>query len=332
MSIKCLFRLATALGLFLVSLVFFPLVAGAAKPLVVVSIVPQQTFVQRLAGDLVEVAVMVPPGASPATYEPRPRQMADLSRAEVYFAIGVPFEAAWLPRFTAANPRMRIVHTDAGVPKRQMGGHAEHGGHGHVCQGHDHGHGHSEGHGHAEEHHEGHGHAEDRHEGHGHDHDGDDPHIWLAPELVKIQAATIAQTLAELDPSNAKIYAANLTSVQAELDALNVELAATLAPAKGREFMVFHPAWGYFADAYGLIEVAIEHEGKEPGPAELQKLIDRARGKGIQAIFVQPQFSRRAAETIAREIGAQVVVADPLAADWAVNLRQVAESFAAAAR
>ena len=142
----------------------------------------------------------------------------------------------------------------------------------------------------------------------------------------------MARVLAELDPANAEVYAANLTSLQAELDALNVELAATLAPAKGREFMVFHPAWGYFADAYGLIEVAIEHEGKEPGPAELQKLIDRARGKGIQAIFVQPQFSRRAAETIAREIGAQVVVADPLAADWAVNLRQVAESFAAAAR
>jgi zinc transport system substrate-binding protein len=140
-------------------------------------------------------------------------------------------------------------------------------------------------------------------------------------------AAALAQTLARLDPAHTGRYAANLAGLAAELDALDRELAATLAPLRGRRFLVFHPAWGYFAHAYGLEQVAVERGGKEPGPKALAALADDARRSGIRTVFVQPQFSQRTAETLAAAIGGRVVAVDPLAKDYPASLRAAARAL-----
>lgn len=268
---------------------------AAADPIpVFVSILPQKYFVQQIGGDRVEVQVMVRPGASPATYEPRPRQMAQLSEARIYFAVGVPFESAWLEKIAAANPRMTVIHTEHGIRKIPMAIHDHDGG---------------------------------REEG---EHGILDPHIWLSPPLVKIQARAIMTALQAADPPNQAFYEAGCERFMAAVDALDSRIKTLLAPERGLRFMVFHPAWGYFAEAYGLRQVPIEIEGKAPKPAELKALIDHARHAGIRAIFVQPQFSTKSADIIAAEIGARVIVADPLAEDWPVNLEAVADKFKAA--
>ncbi len=292
----------------LFALILAPLsgaLAGDALP-VFVSILPQQYFVQQIGGEHVDVQVMVAPGASPATYEPKPRQMAALSRTRLYFAIGVPFETAWMDKIAAANPAMLVVHTEQGIRKRPMAEHPHEDGHD----------------GNADQHPE-----ESRH--------GQgilDPHIWLSPPLVKLQAATIMKALVAADPAHAADYERNGRRFQAAIDALDRDLKKTFAGQEGRRFMVFHPSWGYFAAAYGLVQVPIELEGKDPKPAQLQALIQYARRHHIKVIFVQPQFSRRSAAIVAAEIGGRVVPADPLALNWMENLRQVAEAFAAALR
>ena len=268
-----------------------------ARPLrAFVSILPQKFFVEKIGGDLVDVAVMVEPGANPHTYEPKPKQMVALAKTSVYFAIGVPFETVWLAKIAGTNPNMLVVHTEAGIPKILMKVHQQEGSpreHGHAGI--------------------------------------NDPHVWLSPPLVMILAGNILEALLRLDPTHGSVYEKNHTSFMKELLGLDKEIRAALrGKGKNVEFVVFHPAWGYFAQTYGLEQVPVEIEGKEPKPAELQYLIQYARERGIKVVFVQPQFSSLAAQAIAKSIGGQIVFVDPLAADWATNLRQVALTFKAA--
>ncbi len=268
---------------------------------VFVSIAPQKHFVQKIGGTLVNVSILVPAGADPHTYEPKPRQMVELSKSALYFAVGVDFEKAWLKKIAATHPRMRIVRTDEGIAKIPM----------------------------TDQHrHEGNIHRHDKKTQH---HDGaPDPHVWLAPAPVKVQAAHILKALVEADPKNRLPYTAGYDAFLKELDTLDGELKALFAGRKGEQFMVFHPAWGYFAEAYGLQQAPVEVEGKEPKAAQLQALIRRARERGVKVIFVQPQLSAKSAEMVAREIGGQVVRVDPLAENWDANMREVARKFRAA--
>ncbi|WP_045220899.1 metal ABC transporter solute-binding protein, Zn/Mn family [Desulfonatronum thioautotrophicum] len=321
---------------------------GSAQPFeLFVSIAPQKQFVERIGGELVNVSVMVPPGASPHVYEPRPAQMRLLSQAKIYFAIGVEFEKTLLPKISALNPDLKIVHTEAGIEKLPMIPHHHHDhdhGHGHDHEhgdehehehghghnhghGHGHNHGHEHGHGHGHEHGHDHGHGHGQNHGHGHEHGGLDTHVWLAPELVRIQAAHILAALTELDGAHAAVYEANYTAFMAEIDALDADIRQTLAGHEGAAFMVFHPAWGYFARQYGLEQIPVEIEGKEPRAQDLQQLIQRALEGDIRVVFVSPQFSTRSAETIARAINGQIVAIDPLAEDWLKNMRAVAGKF-----
>jgi zinc transport system substrate-binding protein len=270
----------------------------AAEPLAVaVSILPQKYFVERIGGDAVRVTVMVPPGADPHGYEPRPRQLTELSTSRLYLAIGVDFERAWLKRLRAANPRLTVVRTDDGVPKRPM---APGAGHAHAVGGHRHGSGEP------------------------------DPHVWLNPTLVKILCGNILRALVASDPGNRTAYEERCARFLEDVEALDAELKAVFADRQGTRFIVLHPAWGYFADAYGLEQIAIEIEGKEPKPAQLRDLIRKARELGITAVFVQPQFSAKTAELVAREIGGQVIAADDLAENWPENLRATARRLRAA--
>jgi zinc transport system substrate-binding protein len=287
--------------LFLLMLLPVPVVAEALR--VFVSVPPQKTFVEKVGGEHVEVHAMVPPGHNPGTYDPSPQQVAALARTHLYLRVGVPFESAWMERIRSANPDMRVVDGRQGMDLR-------------VLERHHHGDAH------------GHDHGDDPH---GH-HRAPDPHVWTSPPRVKQMARTIRDALAGLDPAHAADFERNYEVFAAELDALDRDIRARLAGLPNRRFMVFHPAWGYFADTYGLTQVPIEHEGKQPGARALAELIEMARADDIRVVFVQPQFDRRNAEQIARAIGGRVVAIDPLAADYTDNLRQAAAAIAQALR
>jgi len=261
---------------------------------VVVSILPQKTFVKKIAGDLVDVTVMVAPGSSPATYEPKPSQMKKITKAQIYFSIGVPFEKAWLPRFKAQNPNMLLYDTSKGIKKLPM-----------------------------QEHHHNH---------HQHSSSTLDPHIWLSPTLVKIQAKNIADALKKIDPNHKTDYENNFNKFEQEIDELNRRLLKILKPCQGKAMMVFHPSWGYFAKEYSLEQIPIEVEGKELKSKELVKIIHEAKEEGVKIVFVQPQFSKRTAKVIATLIGAKIVEADPVATNWAENLIQIAKNICKANR
>lgn len=276
-------------------------VRGEEGVFVYVSILPQKYFIEKIGGDLVHVSVMALPGASPAVYEPKPDQMKALSKADIYYTIGVPFEGAWLKKIAASNRRMLIVHTEEGIEKRLLEVHHENG----------------------EDSEE----PEHREEGR-RDHALKDPHIWLSPPLVMLQARTILKALQEADPVNRSAYEANYSGFMFELIDLDAEIRDIFWGMKNRTpFMVFHPSWGYFADAYGLKQIPIEVEGKQPKPAELKALVQLARKEGIKVIFAQPQFSAKSARIVAEAIDGQVLFADPLAEDWENNLRRQALTF-----
>jgi zinc transport system substrate-binding protein len=158
--------------------------------------------------------------------------------------------------------------------------------------------------------------------------DETDPHIWTSPVLVKQMTKAIVEKLVALDPSRRSEYQDNQNAFVQELDELDQEIQKLLKPFHGRKFLVFHPAWGYFADQYGLIQVAIEHEGKEPNAKALARLIDQAKKERIKIVFVQPQVNMRLAKKVAQAIGGNVITVDPLASDYIDNLRYVAEQFA----
>lgn len=256
---------------------------------VVVSILPQRYFVERIGGEYVNVNVMVEPGSSPATYEPKPEQLKALSQAVAYFSIGVPFENVWLERIAAINPDMMMVDTIADIVRMPMRTHHLHGEEAEI----------------------------EENEG------APDPHVWLSPELVKLQAQTIYVALAQLDPIHSDSYAANLEIFIADIDDLEEEITVALSGLKSRKFMVFHPAWGYFAADFGLEQIAVEVGGQEPSAQELAQLIESAKEAGITIVFAQPEFSTQDAQTIAEEIDGEVLLISPLALDWLENLRTV---------
>ena len=276
----------------------------AGKPIpVFVSIPPQKYFVEKIGGSFVQVSVMVPPGANPHIYELRPSQMTALSKSKIYVAIGITFETVWLPKFADLNPMMRIVHCDKGIDKMAMVGHHPEEGKGLGDEG-------------------------KGKKAHGEEPAGTpDPHVWTAPPEVRIIARNIQEALAEIDPSNSSIYQSNLDTFLKEIDKLETDLMEIFKDKKGLQFMVYHPAWGYFARAYGLEQVPVELEGKEPKPEQLKALITQAKQDGVKVIFVQPQFSMKSAETLARAIGGQVIAADNLREDWEKNLRVQAQKF-----
>ncbi|MEW5725545.1 MAG: zinc ABC transporter substrate-binding protein [Thermodesulfobacteriota bacterium] len=282
------------LSLFLVLGGVAPAAAGPMK--VFVTIPPQKYFVEKIGGGLVDVSVLVRPGTDPHHFEPKPREMTELARAKVYFAIGLAFEEAWLDRLAAANPALKIVRTDEGIEKMPM----------------------------TEEDHHDEGHDE------GHEEGSLDPHVWTSPRQVMVLARNILAGLIEADPGNRAAYEAGYQSFLAELEVLDADLREVFRDRAGMKFLVFHPAWGYLARDYGLVQIPVEIEGKEPKPAQLKSLIELARRERIKVVFVQPQVSARSAELIAREIGGQVLTADPLAEDWGRNLRERAEKFRAA--
>ena len=265
----------------------------------VVSILPQQTFLKAIAGDKVNISLMVQPGNSPHTYEPKPSQMIDISKADLYFAIDVEFEQVWLPKFRDLNPNMQIIDLADNITKMQMK---------QACE---------------EEAHDEHGHHDED------EHKGADPHIWTAPANVKIIAQNIYTALIKNDPDNTEYYKRNLEIFLASIDETDRQISHILSSlTDSRRFMVFHPSWGYFAKAYNLEQIAVEVEGKEPKPKALIHLLKEAKEEKVHAIFTQPEFSDTVAKIIAKELQIPVVKVSPLAPNWSENLIKIANTIA----
>jgi zinc transport system substrate-binding protein len=256
-----------------------------------VSILPQKQLVERIGGARVQIETLVNPGQNPHSFAPSPKQLARLAKAEVFFAAGVEFEKALLPKIRSSMGRLAIVDACKGLPELRV-----------------------------------------EHEADGdHDEHGElDPHVWLNPLNLMIQARTVRDALSELDPAGASQYEANCSQFIGELQETHEAIQKTLAPLKGSTIFVYHPAFGHFANAYGLKQEAVETGGKNPGPKHLANLIQQARAEGVKVIFVQPQFDKASAQAIAKAIGGAVVPLDPLAEDTIGNLKDMAEKIAAA--
>lgn len=272
---------------------------------VTVSIVPQKYFVEKIAKDKVKVNVMVKPGFSPAIYEPKVSQMRELTKSSLYFSTGVAFETVWLEKFKNANKNMIVIDTANGIVKLAM----------------------------AEHNHEIENHKEEKDNHHNehkdeHMHEGLDPHIWLDPILVKIQAKNIYDALVKYDSKNSEFYKINYENFLVELDNLNAKIENILKPHEHKEFMVFHPSWGYFAKRYHLEQLAIEVQGKEPKPNELVEIMEDAKKHNIKIIFVSPQFSQKSAKTISKNLNATVAVINPLSQNWEEELLKSAQKIA----
>ncbi|NLB54242.1 MAG: zinc ABC transporter solute-binding protein [Lentisphaerae bacterium] len=279
-------RFTTVVVLFFLSLFVSKLYAE--KFFVCVSIPPQKELVSRIAGDEVEVFVLLPAGKSPETFVPTPGDLAKIAKARVLVTIGVPFEETLLPSLTSIGRNLVHVNTAKKIDRKPI----------------------------------------ERHTTSRQISDHPDPHIWLSPALLKKQAALIASSLADIAPDRAELYSHNLALFNEELEALKEEIESMLAEHKGKSFYVFHPSFGYFADEFGLVQIPIETGGKTPNPKDLAILTKAAKRDMIKTVFVQPQFDPRAAGIIADATGADLEVLDPLSEHLFKNLEDIARKIA----
>ena len=256
-----------------------------------VSIGPHLDFCRQIGGNRVSAQLLLPPGKSPGTYAPTPQQIQKLSQAQLFFKVGLPFEKVLLKKIKALSKHPQIIDTQAGIILQPM----------------------SDGH-------------FNKSQTSPHDHHHLDPHSWLDPRLALKQATTIYAALCHLDPEGKELYWNNLNSLKEKLQALHKKLTTTLAPLADSTIFVYHPAFGYFARAYSLYQLAVEIEGKRPKAKELTKFIKKARQEKARVIFVQPQFDQKSARKIADSLNCAVIPLDPLAQNYCANLNHIGET------
>ncbi len=256
-----------------------------------VTIEPQRYFLDRIVGNAFAINTLVPVGTSPETYEPAPSVMVNMGKSEIYFMVGdLGFERAWSQRLAENNPEVLIVNCSDGVER--MEGHEHH---------------HDEG---------------DAH--HHHHHDGMDPHVWSSPKAVKLFTRNMLEAVVNADPGNEEMYRENYRELLGTIERTDSTVQTLLSNAKGRSFIIYHPALGYFARDYGLSQLSIEFEGKNPSPSQIKELVDIARAEKVNTIFVQMGFDKKNAEVIAQEINGEIFVIDPLAYEWDEELIRIA--------
>lgn len=299
------------------------LVCGFAKPLVSVSVPPQKHFVEKIAANTLDINVIIPAGVDEHNFDFKPATMQRLEKSDIYFTIGLEFERVFADKFQSNFANLQVI--DTGKDLRNLAT-----SHTHSKDDHDEHHNHA---GHDDHDHDEHAQGKDEHHAHKHSnshetHGASDPHIWLDPILVKIQASTIAKALIAKYPQNKALYEANLIKFQAELDALNAEISALFEKSKNKKFIIYHPSLGYFAARYHLVQIPVEIEGKEPKTKDLQRLMSVAKKEKIKTIFVQKGFSQNAAKSLAKELKASVVELNHLSDDYSKNLLEIAKKIA----
>ena len=269
---------------------------------ITVTILPQSEFVEKVGGDQISTIVLVPPGANPHTYEPTPSQMEQIAQADMYAKVGTPieFELTWMEKIIETNPNMLIIDCSQGIDLIDM-----------ISPNHEY--------------------PDDTLE-HIEESLGKDPHIWLSPKNAITMVENIYQGIITIDPNNKEYYSKNKQTYIQELKDIDTELNDTFSDLPTKKFLVYHPSWGYLAHDYGLEQIPIEKEGKEPTPEGITHLIDQAKRDGITVIFATPEFETRTAQTVAEEIGGSVVLISPLEKEYITNLRQISIEIAKSLR
>lgn len=260
------------------------------KPTVYVSIEPLRYFAEQIAGEDWEVLTMVPKGSSPETYDPTPRQLMQLARSRVFFSVGyLGFEQQWIPRMKENAPDTEFCMTSEGIT---------------YLEGHHH-------------HHEEGEHVEE---------EGKEPHVWTTPSNALVMARRIAEWFCKADPSQEESYRLRLAELEEQIRQTDGEIRQLLKDGQ-RWFVIYHPSLTYFAKDYGLEQLCIEEDGKEPSPARLKYLVEECRHHQVHTIFIQQEFNTQNAQIIARETGAQLVVINPLSYHWHEELLKIARSL-----
>lgn len=263
---------------------------------VVVTIFPQKEMVNAIGGEYVEVSVMVPAGESPHSYEPTPEQIINVAQSSAYFTVGsgVEFELTHIDTIQEQNPELKIYDCSNNIDVISFDQHYG---------------------------------KENYHENQESDIGGTDPHVWTAPPNYKKMADVVLDGLVEIDSDHQQQYNQNFQEYMLKIDSLHENISKMLSPHEEKKFMVYHPSWGYFGDTYHLEQIAIEDEGKQPGPAGIATIIDQAKNERISVIFVSPQFDTSSAETIAEQINGEVVSVNPLMTDYRETIQTLAETL-----
>lgn len=258
--------------------------------IITVSISPLKYFVEAVGGNDFTVNVMVPPGASPHTYEPMPGQVIALSKSVAYISVGyLGFELTWLDRFFEVNSKMKKLSLADNQDLIR---------------------------------------SEESPEGAGdHDHEGVDPHFWISPSSAKLIAGSVRDLLKELNPEHSEMYETNYKSLITKIEEIDIQAGKMFKDVINRSFMIFHPALSYLARDYDLRQIPVEYEGKEPSPSQMKKIIDLGRSENTKVIFVQKEFDRKYADEVALEIGAKVVVIDPMSENWPESVLSILDAL-----
>ncbi len=259
------------------------------KPIVFVSILPQKFIVKKIAGDFLSVFVMVQPKFSPATYSPTPKQMNLLTKADLFFGIGVPFEKSWLPKIASQNPNLEVIDVSKNIKKRAVDTFLN---------------------------------RKKQKE--------DDPHIWLSLKLMKQQSRFILKVLSEKYPDKKSYFEENEKKLEKEFDKVELSVKNLFKNVKNREFLVFHPSFGYFADEFGLKQIPVESEGKLPGGKLMSEIIKYAKSHKIKTVVIQQQFAKRPAQVIADSVGGKILQLNPLSEDYIKNIKLMAKKLSEA--
>jgi zinc transport system substrate-binding protein len=248
-----------------------------------VSILPQKYFVEQIAGDKIDVQVMIPPGANPVSYDPSPRQLQKLSQSHAYLKIGyLAFENVWLPKMKSTNKDMEVWDQSLNVDLIKT--HSHH---------------------------------------HGHHKRGIDPHIWTSPKSVKKQVKLIYRKIVKLDKEDSVFYRKNYHNFLNRIDSLDVFIEKKFDGIEDRSFMIFHPSLSYLSRDYKLNQIPIEIEGKEPSPSKLKEIIDKAKQHQVHSVFIQEQFDTHSAEVIAKELDGNVIIINPLNYEWLKEMKDI---------
>jgi zinc transport system substrate-binding protein len=244
--------------------------------IITVSIAPFKYFVEEIAGNDFIVNVMVPAGSNPHIYEPFPEQINKLRRSVAYISNG------YLGfEMTWLD---RFYETNKTMKKLSLGDKIDP-----LVSDH-------------------------RHEG---EHvEGADPHYWVSPKCALIMASSVKEFLCQLNPLQKQKYESNYQTLVSEIQKIDKKAQDSFSDIQSRSFMIYHPNLGYLARDYGLEEIPVEYDGKEPTPLRMKDLIDRARKERLKTIFVQKEYDTKNARAIANEIGAEIKIIDPLSEEW----------------
>lgn len=279
------------LFLFIVSVLFFSCNFSKTKnsdlreQVITVSILPQKTFVEKIAGDDFRVNLLLPTGASPASFTLLPSQLKDIARSEVWLRIGhIGFEYSWKEKIEQANIKMKVVDLSEGLDLI----------------------------------------AGDQQETEkSKSASGINPHIWMSPKLVKQMSQRITDELSLLKPEKKATYESNYLKFCQEIDQLDTEIKNALDKYRGRVIILFHPSLSYYARDYGLVQQSLEPGGKEPTPQRMAEVIKMAKNEDIRVIYIQSDLDREQARVFAEEVNGEVIEMWPLNPDWAKNLMEI---------